>query len=51
MITKIKHIPSGRIYENRKDAKLEMGRYKYDKALHNGKMLFVNTYSTSDIII
>lgn len=50
MNTKVKHLPSGRIYENRKEAKLEMGHSQYNKALHNGQMLFVTVYSPSDII-
>ena len=50
MITKVKHLPSGRIYENRKDAKVQMGHSAYNKALHEGQMLFLTTYGPTDII-
>ena len=50
MITRVKHLPSGRIYENRKDAKYQMGHVAYNKALHEGQILFLTTYSPTDII-
>jgi len=50
MITRIKHLPTGKVYENRKDAKAEMGHTAYNKALHEGQMLFLTTYSPTDII-
>lgn len=50
MITIIKHLPSGKVYENRKDAKIQMGHSAYNKALHEGQMLFLTTYSPIDII-
>jgi hypothetical protein len=51
MRTTIKHIPSGRIFESRKDAKLSMGHSQYNKALKNGEMVFITTYAPSDVII
>ena len=50
MNTRIKHLPSGRLYANRKDAKTQMGHSAYNKALHEGQMLFLTTYSPTDII-
>lgn len=49
MVTKVKHIPSGKIYENRKDAKTQKGHAAYNRALHEGQM-FLTTYSPTDII-
>ena len=51
MNNKVKHLPSGRVFKNRKAAKAEMGHSQYNKALHNGQMLFLTTYSPCDIII
>ena len=50
MDTRVKHIPSGVVYENRKEAKKEMGHGKYNRALKDGEMLFVSTYKPLDII-
>ena len=51
MKTFVKHLPSGRVFENRKDAKAQLGHSTYNKALHNGQMLFLTSYSPCDIII
>jgi hypothetical protein len=50
MNTLIKHLPTGMVFENRKDAKVQMGHSAYNKALRNGQMLFLTTYSPTDII-
>jgi len=50
MNTLVKHLPSGRVFENRKEAKIFMGHGNYNKALHNGQMLFLTSYSPCDII-
>lgn len=51
MESKVKHIPSGAVYANRKEAKLMMGHNNYNRALHNRQMLFVSLYNPSDVII
>ena len=35
------YIPSGEVYENRKEAKLMMGHSRFNKALRDGLMLFI----------
>ena len=50
MNTRIKHLPTGMVFESRKDAKVQMGHSAYNKALRNGQMLFLTTYSPTDII-
>lgn len=50
MIKQVKHIPSGVVYENRKEAKLMMGHSNYNKAIRNGQMLFVSTYAPNEIV-
>lgn len=51
MDTRILHVPSGKIYENRKEAKHHMGHNNFNRALRDRKMLFMSTYSTADVII
>lgn len=51
MKTTIKHIPSGMIFENRKEAKMTMGHSNYNHALKNGEIAFITIYSPDDIII
>lgn len=51
METRIKHIPSGAVYANRKEAKMMMGHNNYNRALHNRQMLFVSTYYPTDVVI
>lgn len=51
MNTQIKHIPTGLVYENRKEAKRLMGHSRYNKALNDGQMAFITSYNLSDIII
>jgi hypothetical protein len=50
MNTLIKHLPTGMVFESRKDAKVQMGHSAYNKALRNGQILFLTTYSPTDII-
>jgi hypothetical protein len=51
METRIMNIQSREIFENRKDAKERMGHSKFNRALRDGNILFLNTYSPSDILI
>ena len=51
MDTRIKHIPSGAVYANRREAKRELGHGRYNRALRNGELLFVSMYKPLDIII
>ena len=50
MNTLIKHLPTGMVFESRKDAKTHLGHSAFNKALHEGQMLFLTTYSSTDII-
>ena len=50
MDSRVKHIPTGNVYANRKEAKKEMGHGQYNRALRDGEMLFVSTYKHIDII-
>ena len=50
MNTLIKHLPTGMVFESRKDAKTHLGHSAFNKALHEGQMLFLTTYSPIDII-
>ena len=47
MDTRMMYIPSGEVYNNRKEAKLIMGHANFNRALRNGFMLFIDG---SDII-
>lgn len=51
MNTQVKHLPSGKTFSNRKEAKLMMGHGYYNRALKNGDMVFVTSYSINDIIL
>lgn len=51
MTTVIKHIPSGLVFNNRKDAKIKMGHSNYNHALKNGEIAFITLYTPDDIII
>ncbi len=42
MNKKMMYLPSGEVYENRKEAKLMMGHANYNRALRNRLMLFIN---------
>lgn len=42
MNNKIMYLPSGEVYENRKEAKLMMGHANYNKALKNRLMLIID---------
>ena len=41
MTTKMMYLPSGAVYNNRKEAKLMMGHARFNKALKDGLMLFI----------
>ena len=49
--SKIKHIPSGEVYVNRKEAKVKMGHGNFNRALKNGEIFFLKTYGPTDIIL
>lgn len=49
--SKIKHVPSGEVYENRKEAKVKMGHGNFNRALKNGEIFFLKTYGPTDIIL
>ena len=51
METRLMNIQSREIFENRKDAKVRMGHSKFNRDLRDGNILFLNTYSLSDILI
>jgi len=51
MNTKLKYLPTGEVYENRKEAKIKLGHSNYNKALKRGDIFFLSTYNLSDIII
>lgn len=42
----LKHIPTNTIYNNRKEAKLAIGTWKYFKAVKNGEIEYLS--STED---
>ena len=42
MNKKMMYLPSGEVYENRKEAKLMMGHANYNKALKNRLMLIID---------
>lgn len=41
MQSNIMYLPSGAVYNNRKEAKLKMGHSRFNKALRDGQMLFI----------
>ena len=51
METRLMNIQSREIYENRRDAKVKMGHGNFNRALRDGNILCLNTYSPSDILI
>ena len=51
METRLMNIQSREIFENRKDAKERMGHSNFNRALRDGNILFLNTFSPSDILI
>ena len=50
MNKKMMYLPSGEVYNNRKEAKLMMGHANFNRALRNGFMLFINGCDLSDTI-
>lgn len=51
MNTLVKHLPSGEVFANRKEAKLKLGHSNYNKALKNGEIAFVTVFKVLDTII
>ena len=52
MNTKMMHLSSGDVYNNRKEAKQMMGHANFNRAMKNGLMLFINDsdlYSNSSL--
>ena len=45
MTTKMMYLPSGAVYNNRKEAKLMMGHANYNRALKNRLIMFINDSS------
>ena len=45
MTTKMMSLPSGAVYNNRKEAKLMMGHANYNRALKNRLIMFINDSS------
>ena len=48
---RIKHLPSGQVFQNRKEAKMVMGHHAFNRSLKNGEMLFVRAAEPSEIIL
>ena len=48
---KIIYLPTREKFENRKEAKLKIGRAKYNKAVKNGDVVFITSYDFGSIII
>ena len=46
----IKNLKTGKVYNNRKEAKEDMGHSNYNKAWSNGELQII-TYTKSDVII
>lgn len=51
MKTTIKHVPSGQVFCNRKEAKQQMGHANYNRAVHKNEILVVSTFLPNSIII
>lgn len=51
MKTTIKHVPSGQVFCNRKEAKQQMGHANFNRAVHNNEILVVSTFLPNSIII
>ncbi len=47
----IKYLPTGQTFDNRKEAKIALGHSNFNHALKDGKIVFITTYSPTDIII
>lgn len=41
MTSEMMYLPSGTVYNNRKEAKMKMGHSRFNKALRDGLMLFI----------
>ncbi len=50
MDTRVKHVLTGKVYENRKEAKQKMGHGRYNRALRDGELLFVSLFKELDVI-
>ena len=44
----IKHIPTGQIFNNRKEAKIGLGHANYNRALKAREIEFINVADTKD---
>ena len=51
MKTTVKYLPTGETFSNRKEAKIGLGHANYNRALKNGELAFITTYSPSDVIL
>ena len=51
MKTLIQYLPTGEVFENRKEAKMMIGHGKYNRALKKGEIAFVSLSPDSDSII
>lgn len=49
--TVIKYLPTGTIYDNRKEAKRKIGHSRYNNAVKNGDVVFVTAHGLGSIII
>lgn len=50
MDTRVKHVPTGKVYANRKEAKQMMGHRRYNRALKDGEMLFGALFKALDVV-
>ena len=51
METRLLNTLSGEVFENRRDAKKRMGHSNFNRALRDGKILFMSNYSPTDILL
>lgn len=49
--TVIMYTPTGCLFENRKEAKKELGHSKYNKAVKSGEIVIITTHGFGSIII
>lgn len=49
--SKIVYLPTRQKFENRKEAKKELGHSKYNKAVKSGEIVIVTTHGLGSIII
>lgn len=51
METRLLNTLSGEVFENRREAKIRMGHSNFNRALRDGKILFMSNYSPTDILL